>query len=157
MSLSHTDSLSNTHVANNLRALKGTRDLWVTSPTLYPLGHDSHGAFHFLEFSVVNLCFFFSWGQWTEIKWCPSGFLTAFQLRVESSQGIEDDTAANNIRFNCSGGSLLQGEGTYWGEWGNWSPLCQGRGICGIMTRIDEPQGIGDDTALNDVCMFCCD
>ncbi|XP_016414049.1 vitelline membrane outer layer protein 1-like [Sinocyclocheilus rhinocerous] len=39
-----------------------------------------------------------SWGQWTKIRWCPFGFLTAFQLRVKSSQGIEDDTAANNIR-----------------------------------------------------------
>ncbi|XP_058613222.1 vitelline membrane outer layer protein 1 homolog isoform X2 [Onychostoma macrolepis] len=43
-----------------------------------------------------------SWGQWTEIKWCPSGLLTAFQLRVESFQGIEDDTAANNIRKHRS-------------------------------------------------------
>ncbi|KTF77647.1 hypothetical protein cypCar_00031216 [Cyprinus carpio] len=27
-----------------------------------------------------------SWGRWTDIKWCPSGFLTAFQLRVERSR-----------------------------------------------------------------------
>ncbi|XP_016325650.1 vitelline membrane outer layer protein 1-like [Sinocyclocheilus anshuiensis] len=98
-----------------------------------------------------------SWGQWTKIKWCPSGFLTAFQLRVESSQGIGDDTAANNIRFNCSGGSLLLGDGTHRGEWGDWSPLCQGRGMCGIMTRIEEKLKFGDDTALNDARMFCCD
>ncbi|XP_016103569.1 vitelline membrane outer layer protein 1-like [Sinocyclocheilus grahami] len=98
-----------------------------------------------------------SWGQWTKIKWCPSGFLTAFQLRVESSQGIGDDTAANNIRFNCSGGSLLLGDGTHGGEWGNWSPSCQGRGMCGIMTRIEEKLKFGDDTALNDARMFCCD
>ncbi|XP_016423553.1 vitelline membrane outer layer protein 1-like isoform X2 [Sinocyclocheilus rhinocerous] len=98
-----------------------------------------------------------SWGQWTKIKWCPSGFLTAFQLRVESSRGIGDDTAANNIRFNCSGESLLLGDGTHRGEWGDWSPLCQGRGMCGIMTRIEEKLKFGDDTALNDARMFCCD
>ncbi|KAK7131679.1 hypothetical protein R3I94_016714 [Phoxinus phoxinus] len=98
------------------------------------------------------------WGKWTDIKWCPSGFLTAFQLRVQSNQGIEDDTAANNIRFNCSGGSLPHGDGTDWGEWGNWSPTCMGRGICGLKTRVEEPQGFeGDDTALNDVLMYCCD
>ncbi|XP_073680172.1 vitelline membrane outer layer protein 1 homolog [Garra rufa] len=228
------------------------------------------------------------WGEWTKIKWCPFGFLTTFQLRVESSQGIKDDTAANNIssiswkwknmtwkrqshvssllsyhelklvfsvdfcsqfsvstgrrsersisrhyrsllnvpngmywgswshidmcprgtyaagfslkvdkpsmgirdskgltgihlhcinplraslnlyedyssvlseagRFKCSRGSELEGRGTSWGEWGGWSQTCEGGGISGIMTRIEEPQGNGDDTALNDVIMFCCD
>ncbi|XP_048022415.1 vitelline membrane outer layer protein 1-like [Megalobrama amblycephala] len=99
-----------------------------------------------------------SWGEWTEVKWCPSGFLTAFQLRVESSHEFKDNTAANNIRFNCSQGSFLQGDGTDWGEWGDWSPFCQGKGMCGIRTRVEEPQGyFGDDTALNDARMFCCD
>uniref|UniRef100_A0A673HGQ7 Vitelline membrane outer layer protein 1-like n=1 Tax=Sinocyclocheilus rhinocerous TaxID=307959 RepID=A0A673HGQ7_9TELE len=97
-----------------------------------------------------------SWGRWTDIKWCPSGFLTAFQLRVEKSQGDGDDTAANNIMFKCSRGSLLQGDGTHWGDWGDWSQTCEGEGICGIKTQIEEPQGRGDDTALNDVLMFCC-
>uniref|UniRef100_A0A671QTJ8 Vitelline membrane outer layer protein 1-like n=1 Tax=Sinocyclocheilus anshuiensis TaxID=1608454 RepID=A0A671QTJ8_9TELE len=105
---------------------------------------------------INKTLFFHSWGQWTEIKWCPCCFLTAFQLRVESFQGIGDDTAANNIRFKCSGGSLLHGDGTSWGEWGEWGPTCQGRAICGIKTRIEEP-GSGDNTALNDAHMYCCD
>uniref|UniRef100_A0A673HCX3 Vitelline membrane outer layer protein 1-like n=1 Tax=Sinocyclocheilus rhinocerous TaxID=307959 RepID=A0A673HCX3_9TELE len=104
-----------------------------------------------------DTAFFFSWGRWTDIKWCPSGFLTAFQLRVEKSQGDGDDTAANNIMFKCSRGSLLQGDSTHWGDWGPWSQTCEGKGICGIKTQIEEPQGRGDDTALNDVRMFCCD
>ncbi|XP_052443961.1 vitelline membrane outer layer protein 1 isoform X2 [Carassius gibelio] len=98
-----------------------------------------------------------SWGKWTEIKWCPSGLLTAFQLRVESSQGIEDDTAVNNIRFRCSRGSLLEGDGTGWGEWGYMSTTCEGKAICGIQTQVEEPQGMRDDTALNDAWMLCCD
>ncbi|XP_067232584.1 vitelline membrane outer layer protein 1-like [Chanodichthys erythropterus] len=103
-----------------------------------------------------------SWGEWTDAKWCPSGFLTAFQLRVQSAQKLQDNTAANNIRFKCSQGEgtdlLLQGDGTDRGEWGDWSPLCQGKGICGIRTRVEEPQGyLRDDTALNDVRMYCCD
>ncbi|XDV38014.1 hypothetical protein PO909_007556, partial [Leuciscus waleckii] len=70
---------------------------------------------------------------------------------------IEDDTSVNNIRFKCSQGSVLQGEGGPWGDWGYWSPSCKGTGICGIKTRVEEPQGMGDDTALNDVIMYCCD
>ncbi|XP_067232582.1 vitelline membrane outer layer protein 1-like [Chanodichthys erythropterus] len=98
-----------------------------------------------------------SWGQWTDIKWCPSGFLKAFQLRVEPSQGVDDDTAVNNIRFRCSDGSYLMGGGTSWGSWGDWSEMCERRGICSIVTRVEEPQGWGDDTALNDVKMECCE
>uniref|UniRef100_A0A671PAD6 Vitelline membrane outer layer protein 1-like n=1 Tax=Sinocyclocheilus anshuiensis TaxID=1608454 RepID=A0A671PAD6_9TELE len=59
-------------------------------------------------------------------------------------------------RFICSQGHLLLGDGTHWGDWGDWSQTCQGKGICGIKTRIEMPQGRGDDTALNDVRMFCC-
>lgn len=99
-----------------------------------------------------------SWGKWSDIKWCSSGLLTSFQLRVESYQGGWDDTAANNIRFNCSGNTeLLEGSGMSWGSWGDWSDTCEGKGICGIETMVETPQGIGDDTALNDVRMYCCD
>ncbi|CAM4663401.1 unnamed protein product [Leuciscus chuanchicus] len=97
------------------------------------------------------------WGVWGRIKWCPSGYFKSFQLRVESSQGSGDDTAANNINFKCSGGQVLEGDSTDWGDWGNWSPTCEGKGICGIQTRVEPPQGRGDDTALNDVRMFCYD
>ncbi|KAK7143017.1 hypothetical protein R3I93_014240 [Phoxinus phoxinus] len=99
-----------------------------------------------------------SWGKWSDIKWCSKGFLTSFQLRVEPYQGTWDDTAANNIRFNCSGNAeLLQGSGMSWGIWGDWTETCGGKGICGIETMVEQPQGVGDDTALNDVRMFCCD
>uniref|UniRef100_A0A9J8C364 Vitelline membrane outer layer 1-like protein n=1 Tax=Cyprinus carpio carpio TaxID=630221 RepID=A0A9J8C364_CYPCA len=99
-----------------------------------------------------------SWGKWSDIKWCSSGFLTTFQLRVEPYKGIMDDTAANNIRFNCSGNTeMLQGSGMSWGEWGEWSETCGGKGICGIETMVEQPQGVGDDTALNDMRMYCCD
>ncbi|XP_016105050.1 vitelline membrane outer layer protein 1-like [Sinocyclocheilus grahami] len=98
-----------------------------------------------------------SQGRWTDIKWCRSGLMTAFKLNVERPQGDGDDTAANNIMFQCSHGPSVVGEGTSWGDWDYWSNTCDGKGICGIQTRVEESQGRGDDTALNDVRMYCCD
>uniref|UniRef100_A0A8C1WSW0 Uncharacterized protein n=1 Tax=Cyprinus carpio TaxID=7962 RepID=A0A8C1WSW0_CYPCA len=132
----------------------------------YPIGNGDDTALNGIRLHCnvlknddfcVCVFFFFSWGRWTDIKWCPSGFLTAFKLKVEVPQGNGDDTAANNILFRCSQGSLLTGDGTRWGTWGGWSQTCQGKGICGIKTRVERPQGSGDDTALNDASMFCCD
>ncbi|CAM4663374.1 unnamed protein product [Leuciscus chuanchicus] len=98
------------------------------------------------------------WGEWRDKRVCSSGFLTAFRLKVESSQGSGDDTAANSIDFKCSGGDWVYGDGIHWGDWGKWSPTCEGTGICGIQTLVEPSQGSeGDDTALNDVRMFCCD
>ncbi|XP_046723169.1 vitelline membrane outer layer protein 1-like [Silurus meridionalis] len=98
-----------------------------------------------------------SWGSWTANKFCPSGVLKAFQLQVESYQGwYADDTAANNIRFSCTGNQVLQGLGMSWGSWGSWSPSCGGTGICGIQTKVESPQGASDDTSLNDVIFNCC-
>ncbi|XP_072517805.1 vitelline membrane outer layer protein 1 homolog [Salminus brasiliensis] len=97
------------------------------------------------------------WGKWTEPKWCKSGKLMSFQLRVEPPKGIRDDTTANNIMFQCSGGEELVGGGPNWGSWGGWSKWCRGTGICGILTKVEKPQGSGDDTSLNDVIFLCCD
>ncbi|KAH3807614.1 hypothetical protein DPMN_135960 [Dreissena polymorpha] len=56
--------------------------------------------------------------------------------------------------------SFIQAEGGgRWGSWSpNWSNTCpEHSGICGITTKIESPQGLGDDTSLNDVKFFCCD
>ncbi|KAM9450369.1 vitelline membrane outer layer protein 1 homolog [Clarias gariepinus] len=100
-----------------------------------------------------------SWGKWTDIQWCNSGMLQSFQLRVEPYQGtMWDDTAANNIKFKCSGDDEeIKGAGMSWGDWGSWSDPCTGTGICGIQTIVEEPKGVGDDTALNDVRFYCCE
>ncbi|XP_063045269.1 vitelline membrane outer layer protein 1-like [Engraulis encrasicolus] len=96
------------------------------------------------------------WGAWTSAQFCPgSARLTSFQLRVERPQGIGDDTAANNVRFRCSDGTVLEGHGLSWGDWGSWSSECP-RGICSMRAKLEWPQCIEDDTALNDVQMFCC-
>ncbi|XP_031430709.1 vitelline membrane outer layer protein 1-like [Clupea harengus] len=96
------------------------------------------------------------WGRWTSYQNCGCGYLQSFNLRVERPKGGRvDDTAANNIRFRCTNGRVMSGAGMSWGGWGGWSGRCS-RGICGIMTRVERPQGGGDDTALNDVIFRCC-
>ncbi|XP_070605818.1 vitelline membrane outer layer protein 1-like [Erythrolamprus reginae] len=99
------------------------------------------------------------WGKWTEYKYCEQNqYLVSFSMRVEPAQGSGDDTAANNIKFTCSDGEVLKGKGRNWGYYDEWSSRCQSpsKGICGIRTKVEEEQGSGDDTALNDVQFYCC-
>ncbi|XP_068130020.1 vitelline membrane outer layer protein 1 homolog [Hyperolius riggenbachi] len=94
------------------------------------------------------------WGHWTRVQWCPSGDIVSFSLKVE--QPIDgDDTAANNIMFQCSDLTILTGDGGPWGDFGGWSDICYS-GVCGIRTRVEGSQGKGDDTSLNDVQLRCC-
>ncbi|KAL2088197.1 hypothetical protein ACEWY4_017025 [Coilia grayii] len=95
------------------------------------------------------------YGDWAVDKLCPSGRLDAFQLRVEPRRGGLDDTAANNIRFHCTDGGELEGDGLSWGSWGEWSPKCAS-GICGLQTKTEGKRGSADDTGLNDAIMICC-
>ncbi|XP_075434092.1 uncharacterized protein LOC142471189 [Ascaphus truei] len=97
-----------------------------------------------------------AWGSWTSPVRCPNGSLIAFNLVVSPPQGDGDDTAANNIVFMCSDETILVQPLLWWGSSGRWSQICK-IGICGISTRVEEYQGKGDDTALNDVKFTCCE
>ncbi|XP_075434352.1 uncharacterized protein LOC142471433 [Ascaphus truei] len=97
-----------------------------------------------------------AWGSWTSPVRCRNGNLIAFNLRVSPPQGDGDDTAANNIVFMCSDKTILMKPGLLWGSFGRSSQICK-IGICGISTRVEEYQGKGDDTALNDVKFTCCE
>ncbi|CAN2390140.1 vitelline membrane outer layer, partial [Pristimantis euphronides] len=93
-------------------------------------------------------------GSWRSSFWCNSGFLKNFSLRVEA-RSDKDKTAANNIKFSCSDGSVIEGNGQSWGTYGPWSPNCE-KGIRGIQTRVQPKKGFWrDDVALTDVKFLC--
>ncbi|KAJ6654783.1 hypothetical protein lerEdw1_006570 [Lerista edwardsae] len=97
------------------------------------------------------------WGDWSDFVMCPKDTkLSLFSLRVEEFQGVKDDTAANNIQFKCADDVVLEGGGHPWGTFGHWSNKCFLSHICGLQTRVQPPQGPGDDTGLTDVKFFCC-
>ncbi|XP_072000769.1 vitelline membrane outer layer protein 1 homolog [Engystomops pustulosus] len=93
-------------------------------------------------------------GTWRPVIWCHSGFLKNFTLRVEFKvRG--DNTAANNIKFTCSDGSVVEGNGLSWGTYGPWSYDCN-KGLRGIQTKVQGRRGaFRDDVGLTDVKFMC--
>jgi hypothetical protein len=107
------------------------------------------------------------WGDWSQWSRCQgSDLLASYELKVEGNQGgNKDDTTANAVKLGCrsvrSGVSkptysLLPGE-QIWGSWVGYREAPVGKAICGIQTKIEDQQGGGDDTALNDVKFYYCD
>uniref|UniRef100_A0A6J0U633 Vitelline membrane outer layer protein 1 homolog n=1 Tax=Pogona vitticeps TaxID=103695 RepID=A0A6J0U633_9SAUR len=98
------------------------------------------------------------WGRWSEPLWCSSGsYVQGFSLKAEQPRSTAQDyMGVTNIRFACSDGQILEGDGLRWGQYEEWSPPC-GKGLCGIQTKV-EPQrgGLKDDSSVNDVRFPCC-
>jgi len=44
----------------------------------------------------------------------------------------------------------------FWGNWGEMVVCPANYNVCGIATRLERPQGGGDDTAMNGLAMRCC-
>ncbi|MCP4407233.1 MAG: hypothetical protein GY807_05620 [Gammaproteobacteria bacterium] len=62
-----------------------------------------------------------------------------FKVR-ESKEGIQVD---------------IQG-GMHWGRWRGGSYCPDNHYVCGINQRVEGQQGNGDDTAVNDLQIYCC-
>lgn len=83
-------------------------------------------------------------------------------MQYEDFQRRGDDTAANGIKFTfCElknwSNQITNG---FEGKWGNW----KGRKMCpentwvnGFQIQFQDPQGAGDDTALNGLKFSCLD
>lgn len=99
-----------------------------------------------------------NWGQYGLETFCSSGeFITGFNLLVEPPQGDGDDTAANSMMATCSNGIVLTpSNGGPWGQWGQFIYCPGGTAVCGMSLKIEPSIGGGDDTAVNDVILYCC-
>ncbi|XP_063606981.1 vitelline membrane outer layer protein 1-like [Penaeus indicus] len=107
------------------------------------------------EFSITSTVQ--QWGDWKGKRECATGYLTGLRMRSEEDQGFFiDDTAANDLDMQCNWSTdTLNGGGDHWGDWSSWESCPHNWAICGIETRV-EADSATDDTALNNVRMFCC-
>ncbi|APJ03484.1 hypothetical protein [Silvanigrella aquatica] len=95
------------------------------------------------------------WGNWGYEGNC-NGPATGFQIQIERPQGDGDDSAANDVQLLCSNNSIARAQAnTHWGDWSPFYTCPAGQVIIGLVTRVERPQGDGDDTALNGVRMIC--
>ncbi|XP_050699098.1 uncharacterized protein LOC126986767 [Eriocheir sinensis] len=101
----------------------------------------------------------YCWGAWGEPRACePGAFLWGLRLWVEEPQGPLDDVGATDLDMVCQDGSALNGGGVCWGQDSEWLTCPHGYVICGLRTRVESNAGVmGDNTALNDLMMMCCE
>lgn len=89
------------------------------------------------------------WGTWGVSYECPGSYAVGFQLRSESDQKGQDDTAANNLRIFCSPASsemspgvhYLEGSGLSWGTWTTAQFCPFGWAMCAIKTQVERAKG----------------
>jgi len=103
-----------------------------------------------------------NWGSWLGNKSGPSGsYACGAQLRSERNQGGGDDTAANGLNIKwCRYNNWNSYE---WrivnsGSWGSWKSRVScpyNQWIVGARVQYENPQGGGDDTALNGLEIYC--
>jgi hypothetical protein len=104
------------------------------------------------------------WGGWGSTRYCsnarswaPSNFMSGARIRIESSQGGGDDTAANDVTFLCRDGDTINpGNGRAIGSWSSYAECPSASLVCGVTARIEDPRGSGDDTAMNGIRLKCC-
>ena len=97
-----------------------------------------------------------SWGEWKGWTMCSDGkYMAAGRVRFEDRQGGGDDTALNGLEIYCIKPDWTNGEirTVYPGLWGGWKPwhYKKYKLVKGAQVRFEDPQGGGDDTALNGI------
>ena len=102
------------------------------------------------------------WGNWGKAALCPAGeFVYGYSLKSEPDQHGGDDTALNGIRLFCGPYTNATSKRTMKtsleGPWGDWlDPEDCGRyPVIGFDMKIEGDQHGGDDTAANELRLFC--
>ena len=79
---------------------------------------------------------------------------------------IPDDVGVTNVDLKCTNNKNLPqwhvAEVSDWGTWDGWKKCEKNQAVCGIQTLVEEDVwksswNPGDNTALNDMNLFCCD
>ncbi len=99
-----------------------------------------------------------NWGNWGPAEFCPNNsYAIGYNLKIEPNQGSGDDTGLNSIALICGQNKeIFSSEGA----WGNWrgKKYCRTNKIKGFQLKSEPPQGSkSDDTAANDLKLFCSD
>lgn len=96
------------------------------------------------------------WGGWGNVARCPAGqYVYGYNLKVEKKQGSDDDTGLNEIQLYCFGGPTLSSKFGPCGDWGTAKYCDYTMPVKGFKIKIEPKQGDGDDTAANDVSLYC--
>jgi len=102
------------------------------------------------------------WGKWEKPVVIPDGyFISGMQVRFESWNHEQDDTALNGLKLLCTSlynpddvQTVVAHEG-FWGTWRKPVTVPNECYVIGLATRIESKQGSnGDDTALNGLKML---
>lgn len=100
------------------------------------------------------------YGSWGHETRCSKGFVNGFMFKAQSNQGMMyDDTAANAIRLVCNNGERLTSLEGSAGYWSSYKYCPAGMNVCGIKTQVDQNiynSYSYDETALNNVGLYCC-
>jgi hypothetical protein len=104
------------------------------------------------------------WGSWSNWAMCskPNYQIVGVRAAIEPGQGLGDDTAMNALEVCCglpesySCEITSTGVDNGWGAWTPWAWCPINTAACGLQVKVESPQGIGDDTALNGVNVVCC-
>ena len=99
-----------------------------------------------------------NWGGWKGWAMCSDGkYMAGARVRFEGSQGWGDDTALNGLEILCvepddcwSNSEIKTVYSGLWGDWKPWNSV-DSKLVKGAQVRYEDPQGGGDDTALNGI------
>ncbi len=103
-------------------------------------------------------------GSWGGIAKCPDNqFVYGYRLRSEEGVEDNDDTALNAIELRCaSKGSTnyttIHSKSASWGNFGGYAYCSDANNpVTGFKIKIESKQGSKDDTAANDIDLYCKD